>query len=516
MEGTHRSRRARLAALTADLRTQGRSWTEIAERIATDERLNMRVAFRFAHGLSQGEVADRYNKLFRGKDGAGAITSKNISYWENWPQSGHEPSLKTLKRLAQLYQCDVGYLIDDGQYSHLDEQAPINSPPGIPANAARTRIIATATPPRDVGQLLSLLDLDGEDDEDSMKRRAFLASVATFAGLGAVSAGTAFEALRHDVNRSLSERQAMTDVADWREIVLEYGQTYPTTAPNELLGALMTDLYGLQMAVQSYRDELAQRELRRVGAMLSAFTAQTIANLGFLRDSRRWWRTARLAADESSDRYTITWVRGREIVRAGFEHRPIESILNLIDETEARMGGSPLTAAMPVFLAGKAQALALIGEPATDSAEETLVRLRECSDKLVPPARGDSVFDWGEEQLRFTESLVYTYLGDYRKADAAQSRALALYPPNDFRSPAQIELQRALCLVGTGDIHGGIRHALHVVASLPARHRVRPVADLGHKVLRAVPVSEQRQGEVGEYRECLDAVFAVPTAELTA
>lgn len=48
------------------------------------------------------------------------VTDKNISYWETWPQSGHEPSLRTLKRLAQLYCCDVGDLIDDGRFGHLD------------------------------------------------------------------------------------------------------------------------------------------------------------------------------------------------------------------------------------------------------------------------------------------------------------------------------------------------------------------------------------------------------------
>jgi hypothetical protein len=47
-------------------------------------------------------------------------------------------------------------------------------------------------------------------------------------------------------------------------------------------------------------------------------------------------------------------------------------------------------------------------------------------------------------------------------------------------------------------------------------HRVRPVADLGHKVLRAIPMPEQEHPDTQEYRECLVASFAVPTLELTA
>jgi transcriptional regulator with XRE-family HTH domain len=517
MAGTYRSRRARLAALSDSLRAQGWSWTQIAVRIAADERVSMRVAFRLAHGLSQPQVADCYNNLFLAEEGVGAITYKHISYWESWPQSGHEPSLKTLKRLAQLYQCDVGNLIDDGQYSHLDEVTASGAPQSMSVKPNRFNNPGTAESPSGIGDLTPLLGLAGGDDEDAMKRREFLMSAATFAGLGSVSAGTALEAVRHEVNRSLSGRHDMTDVDDWREIAVEYGQTYPITAPRELLGSLMVDLHGLQAALERYPNDAAQRELRRVGAMLSAFTAQTIANLGGLRESRRWWRTARQAADDSEDRYTIIWIRGREIVRAGYEHRPLSSILQLIDEGEARIDGKAPRAALPEFLSGKAQALALMGESADTETEETLIRLRKSFEALPYPLRvsNDSIFSWGEERLRFTESLAYTYLGNYRRASTAQDRALALYSPGDLRSPAQIELQRAMCLVGAGDVQQGIRHAQDVVTSLPAMHQIRPVADLGHKVLRAIPVREQHEAGVQEYRECLSATFAVSTPELT-
>jgi hypothetical protein len=49
------------------------------------------------------------------------------------------------------------------------------------------------------------------------------------------------------------------------------------------------------------------------------------------------------------------------------------------------------------------------------------------------------------------------------------------------------------------------------ITGLPAMHRVRPVADLGHKVLQAVPVAAQQQPTVADYRECLTESFTVPT-----
>jgi tetratricopeptide (TPR) repeat protein len=367
-------------------------------------------------------------------------------------------------------------------------------------------------------RLLNILGPADESDEDVMKRRAFLMGLAALTGLGATAPGMSLESMRHGLNRALAERDSVADVDEWHEIALEYGHMYPITAPSELLKSLVTDFYGLQAAIERYPNDGTQRKLRQVGAMLSAFTAQTVANLGYLREARRWWRTARRAADESDDRYTMLWIRGREIVRAGYEHRPLTAILQLIDEAEARVDTSPPVAALPEFLSGKAQTLALMGRPASTDTEATLIRLRKVFEALPLPlkAASDSIFTWGEERLWFTESLVYTYLGDFRRADTAQGRALALYPVNDLRSPAQIELQRALCLVSAGDVLPGVCHAQSIVSNLPAMHRVRPVADLGHKVLRAVPIAEQQRASIQEYHECLNASFATPTPQLTA
>ncbi len=120
MTARYRSRRARVAALSQDLRSQGQTWAQIAARIAADEHVAMRVAFRLAHGLSQREVAARWCEEFPMATGTASMSDKIISYWETWPQSGYEPSLKSLKRLARIYQCNVGDLIDNGDFSHLD------------------------------------------------------------------------------------------------------------------------------------------------------------------------------------------------------------------------------------------------------------------------------------------------------------------------------------------------------------------------------------------------------------
>lgn len=120
MQRNYRSRRARLAALSSRLRAEGRTWAQIAVYIRQAEHVNCRVAMRMAHGWTQGHVAMLWNERWPAGDGGPGISDQRISYWETWPESGYEPSIRSLKRLAQLYQCDVGDLLDDGSYGHLD------------------------------------------------------------------------------------------------------------------------------------------------------------------------------------------------------------------------------------------------------------------------------------------------------------------------------------------------------------------------------------------------------------
>ncbi|MGH3567898.1 MAG: hypothetical protein ACRDRH_18090 [Pseudonocardia sp.] len=339
-----------------------------------------------------------------------------------------------------------------------------------------------------------------------MIRRRTLLLKATLGGVGLGVGGTAgaSEVVRHELNHVSADERAAADVDEWQHIAWDYGQTYRVTAPATLMQALTVDLQGLQLAIDRQPDKTAQRQLRQASALLATFTALTAGNLGKLIEARRWWRTARRVADQAGDPYTVLWVRGREVARAGYEHRPVSDILQLADEAEARLDAAP-PEAQPELLAGKAQTLALAGRPV--DAEQALCQVRECFGKLTPASRRDSTFDWGEENLRYTESFVYSHLGDFAKADQAQNAALRLYPDTAVRGPAKIELLRALCLTRSGDLTHGTRHAQTIITDLPVAHHVRPVADLGQKVLNAIPAHERRQSWAQEYRECVESSF---------
>ncbi len=133
--GELRSQRQRREQVVRSLRADGRSWVEVAEVLRQRFRVNPRVALRYAHGWSQTQAADEWNKRWPDE----LKTFKAFSYWESWPGStGHAPSFGNLGRLAELYECAVGDLLADmPDFRHRDTGAstripalPMPDPPG--------------------------------------------------------------------------------------------------------------------------------------------------------------------------------------------------------------------------------------------------------------------------------------------------------------------------------------------------------------------------------------------------
>jgi hypothetical protein len=95
------SQKQRREQLARSLRDDGMSWVEIAEALRQHFRLNARVALRYAHGWSQRQAADEWNKRWPDE----LKTFKNFSSWELWPgATGHAPTFDNLTRLAELYE----------------------------------------------------------------------------------------------------------------------------------------------------------------------------------------------------------------------------------------------------------------------------------------------------------------------------------------------------------------------------------------------------------------------------
>jgi len=102
------SRKRERDELVAGLREHGNTWVEIAEVLRDLYGYNARAAVRLAHGWSQTRAAEEWSRRWPDDIKIG----KNFSYWESWPESGHPPSLATLVKLAELYECALTHLVD--------------------------------------------------------------------------------------------------------------------------------------------------------------------------------------------------------------------------------------------------------------------------------------------------------------------------------------------------------------------------------------------------------------------
>jgi hypothetical protein len=309
----------------------------------------------------------------------------------------------------------------------------------------------------------------------------------------------ALEALRHDLVRAIGDATASLD--EWEAVMWDYGYSYAVTPPTDLLADLSVDLAVAQGQFARLTDEPARLGLLRTMALLQAFLAQTLSNLGNVRAGRRWWRTARTTADRARDPQVQTWVRGREIIRGLHESWPLPLVLQLADEAAA-LNARPGMGTGSVLI-GRAQVLAVMGRAA--EANSAMNRVYAAIEHLPARVTNDdtSMYGWPEYRLRHGESLVYTYLGDQPRATAAQERALTLYPAHMFRERAQVELHHALGLAMSGDGPAGAAHAQRVVSDLPEAQRIEVVLEVARPVARAVPEHQRKQPEVESLRQLL-------------
>ncbi|MFI6168880.1 hypothetical protein ACIBCN_19015 [Nocardia sp. NPDC051052] len=343
----------------------------------------------------------------------------------------------------------------------------------------------------------TLLQSAGKEVDDVL-RRTFLLS-ATAAGVGTM---LGLESARHGLNRAVTDG-ASADLADWYEVVREYGDVHVAYTSTELRELLLVDILNLQMALSLSTDPGHRRELYKVGALLSHYMAQAVGDIGQRRDATRWWRTAHMTADSSRDMHIMMYIRGRKAIRAIYDGQPPQVIIDEISKSDELIKQGPVIG-RPSLVAARAQTMALMGR--ADEAESSLIELRDTFSALPSDMTGDHSWHcWAypEERLRFAESFVYSHLGDVRSAEKAQQAALALYPPSSLRGPIQIHLQHALCLVRSGDHDDGASRATETLASLPSDYRTRFVMGLGEQVLAAVPRDHRHHPAVKDLHEVL-------------
>jgi transcriptional regulator with XRE-family HTH domain len=309
----------------------------------------------------------------------------------------------------------------------------------------------------------------------------------------ALAAGTStLEATRHGLAGSFGQVPA-TD--EWAAVIATYSRDFATTAPADLLPELSADLDLLRAAAGSQ----APAALAVPAAELAMLMALTLAGLGKGRAAWRWWRTAQHAADSSGDAAIRSLARSLEAIHGLYERRPRPELLEIADQALALADRPDRTARA---LAARAQVLAVAGR-----AEEARLALRESvavTAALSAEVLGDtSLFGWPAYRVHCVGSFVFTAVGDTAAAYEAQDRGFDLCPAEYLRDRAELQLQRAHCLVQDGEVAAGLATAMRVLVELPDQWHTEFLYAAAGRVLSVVPAVDLGRPAVRDYRELL-------------
>jgi hypothetical protein len=236
-------------------------------------------------------------------------------------------------------------------------------------------------------------------------------------------------------------------------------------------------------------------ELHRVAAMLAMLQANALTRLGEHGPAIRWWRTARTAADATTDRDLRVLVRAEEAGFGLYGQRDPDTVLALTEQARRIAGPSPSVGSAKIA-STQAKALSLLGRhEEARRALNTLVTLSEADLRATGPTF------WTRDQVDFTASWVYAGSGDEPAGDRARDHLTT--SALDYQYRVNTQLHGALCTVVNGGVDQGVRQAAGVLDALPVTFRNTMIAETGRMVLRAVPLEQHTRPAVTELREVL-------------
>lgn len=269
---------------------------------------------------------------------------------------------------------------------------------------------------------------------------------------------------------ALLETQSVSaaTVDDWESLAHEYGALQLSMPLHTFLLHATSDLARVRTVLAQRQPLEFQRRLYRVMAQLAGLIATGVNMLGDLRETRAWFHSSRLAAEETGDRRLRAWVVAYEGMSYLYYGRPVTRAVELAQTAQALAGASP-SAEGALAASIEARAHARLGHrreslAAINRSEAMFERLQETD---------PNVLGFYEQLLRFYQSNVFTFIGETRRAMVAQRRALELLPPgDDLVDPVLVLLDQATCLIHEGELTEGCRLTTQTLLAVPPQTRL--------------------------------------------
>ncbi|GII76609.1 hypothetical protein Sru01_15910 [Sphaerisporangium rufum] len=301
--------------------------------------------------------------------------------------------------------------------------------------------------------------------------------------------------------RNLAERMLGTaagnSVEDWGVTCADHMHAVQTQPPATIRDDLVLDFATVQHSITRATAEKLPG-LQRISAWLSVMHANVLTRLGEHGAARRWWTTARHAADASGDRDMRVWVRGYEAVFGLYTPRSPEALLILARNAQD-LAGDRLSAGVLIAVAAEAQALAVLGRQ--PEAFDRVRHLRGLADRFT--MSGES-YGWGTSSTAFTSAWVHAFGGATEAAREARDQALAANP--NYQNAVNVRLHEAISVGRSGGYNEALLLATAVMADLDPAYRTHMMTHTARRVLDTVPLDKRTTlPALGDYRLALNA-----------
>jgi hypothetical protein len=352
-------------------------------------------------------------------------------------------------------------------------------------------------------------DCGPEEDEDIL-RRFLLRLIADPAATADGQFMGAADRIRRRMDEALADGTVSVTMLDqWEETAVGYARQYMSVPPLRLLCDVLLDLSDIRRVCEHRQPlELSER-LCRLSGQLAGLAGMIMIDLGDPRLARSFFRTARMAADETGDRHLRAWVTVRQAMVPLYYGDPGEACA-LARAGRDLAGRNPCVAAAmgPVLEARAAARLTARSRPdarrgALRRVSALLGQAHEILSRLPAAERGDAAFGYTERQLLFHEGDTLITLGSHRGAEHALAAALGLYSPAEILDRSLVMLGLARCRLEAQEPEEALRLSREAVLGVPREHRsgimVQAARALGDCVAG-------RHGEFRAVREYRDAL----------
>ncbi|SDK91322.1 helix-turn-helix transcriptional regulator [Nonomuraea jiangxiensis] len=449
---TEIARRIRAKALAAG-RTSAQIADEIHETCASQFNTTRIKAHRLAFGIALADVIEQIRALFeRDSKPMPGIGETLLSAYESGLK---RPGPEYLHYLCTVYRVEPVALGFDGPCicGHGHRM------PGVLATEREKPLQPTE---RELDLQPMVTEPEAQEDENVL-RRTLLNLLNTDTKLLEQLDGPvlgACEGIRRRMDETLVSASVSAQMLDqWEEATVSFGRQYTTTAPLRLLCDVMLELSAVRTAMSRRQPNDLQDRLCRMAAQLSGLSGMIMINLGDHRLARSFFRTGRMAADETGDRALRAWICARESLVPLYFGDAREA-LTLAKKSRDLAGSTPCPAqAMAPVV--EARALAMLSgteskKEVVDQAKRALARARNAFSNMRSEDQEDVAFGYTERQLYFYQGDVLTKLGQTLEAEVVLDQALTKYEDH-ILDQTLIRLDQAQCRLIDGDVTEALR-----------------------------------------------------------